>query len=891
MQQNHRNLVIVRAGDESLHEHWLAGPKERTWDIIVSYFGNDPERYRRPDLVRIDAKGPKWPALYDLVQERKEEILRYNFVWFPDDDLDSDTQTINKMFATCAELELHLAQPSLSRDSYISHPITLVNKSFQVRYTNFVEIMAPLFSRAFLSRCAPTFGENLSGYGLDLLWPTWCSEPRKIAIIDACTVRHTRPMGGPNYKAVHAMGGRTGNEELRDVINKYGLAGYEQKIEGGIDIFGRKLFEDRHKNELIEAIVAGYMPELSNQAAALIGLLRPTLRSMHDPSGGRKLAELDPTIEQLATRLLKQKQPNEAVKLLEAAMKAGETAELWNGWATATFACGDPVRAEQGFKCALELDGLQTKAAVNLAMLLMMQGRYEESIPILKPVSDTLTEQERTAISKLIAKAKSGVSVSHQRCGPAGDATGINGGVELSPLLGTEIVSSLGNRPEQSAVVTSKVDAALLQLLKNLDARFQGTVSHHVHQISQTLNLIARRQTRANQSIRCVFLVHHIAVWDALVNVYQAMADAPDFDPIVITLPHCFNKERTFTGETAVHDALQTAGIPHLRFNMANSFEGLDTLKVLEPDIIFRQSPWDADVPPAFATSEINFARLCYVSYGYQTIQKDSVGSHYDADQTYHRACWRIFCMSEKNLALIANNSLLRGRNAVLTGYPKFDRLVEAKSRPFWPIDRGKRHFRVIWGAHHSVKQDEWDGFGMFPLIFREMLEWARRNQDVEIAFKPHPMLFESCAQGLLTREAMNRFKTDWQTLPNTAFVEGGDYGPLFAASDAMISDGISFFSEYQLFDKPLVYLDSQKHSKFNPAGAVLLQGMYRAVTLKDALSYLAQFKQDGKDPLKEARQSVIREIMPYPGESANRILAAIRVGLNEEKQLCRKAL
>ena len=69
-----RNLVIVRAGDASLHEQWLAGDGERNWDLIVNYFGDDPARYRNEDVRRIDSKGPKWPALHDLIQELGQEV-------------------------------------------------------------------------------------------------------------------------------------------------------------------------------------------------------------------------------------------------------------------------------------------------------------------------------------------------------------------------------------------------------------------------------------------------------------------------------------------------------------------------------------------------------------------------------------------------------------------------------------------------------------------------------------------------------------------------------------------------------------------------------------------------------------------------------------------------
>ncbi len=271
-----RNLVIVRAGDTSLHENWLAGPDERNWDILVSYFGDDPHRFRGENIVRIDAKGPKWPVLHDLIHQYQMDILQYDYIWLPDDDLAADTKTINRIFDFCAALQLELAQPALTLNSYISHPITLVNHSFLMRYTNFVEIMAPVFSRAFLQRCAATFDENLSGHGLDYLWPTFSTEPYQIGILDACQVRHTRPLGGPLYETI-AQQGKSVAQDLPEVLKKYGLTP-SKAIFGGLDQAGRKLLlTDGHGRELIEAIVSGYLPALAHSRDELIKLIRPIL--------------------------------------------------------------------------------------------------------------------------------------------------------------------------------------------------------------------------------------------------------------------------------------------------------------------------------------------------------------------------------------------------------------------------------------------------------------------------------------------------------------------------------------------------------------------------------------------------------------------------------------
>lgn len=101
-----KNLVIVRAGDASLHEQWLDSDEERNWDIIVNYFGDDPERYRRDDVRRIDSKSVKWPALHDLIRGLREEIICYDRVWFPDDDLAATKAGINSLFEIAERHEL-----------------------------------------------------------------------------------------------------------------------------------------------------------------------------------------------------------------------------------------------------------------------------------------------------------------------------------------------------------------------------------------------------------------------------------------------------------------------------------------------------------------------------------------------------------------------------------------------------------------------------------------------------------------------------------------------------------------------------------------------------------------------------------------------------------------
>jgi len=98
-----RNLVIVRAGDQSLHPGWTTTPGARDWDLVVSYFGDFPHRYRSSAERRVDDKGLKWRGLHALLT--REAFWRdYDYIWLPDDDL-----------AIGARCEVRLLQCNLDR--------------------------------------------------------------------------------------------------------------------------------------------------------------------------------------------------------------------------------------------------------------------------------------------------------------------------------------------------------------------------------------------------------------------------------------------------------------------------------------------------------------------------------------------------------------------------------------------------------------------------------------------------------------------------------------------------------------------------------------------------------------------------------------------------------
>jgi hypothetical protein len=218
-----RNLIVVRAGDASLHRRWMNDSRARKFDLLVSYYGSLPGRYQNRADHYHEMQGPRWPAHDWLWRNQREIFDRYDRVAFVCDDIDAVTASWNLMFDLCERFDLDLAQPAIG--GYASHAITQPVDGSLLRYTNFVEIMCPVFSRRALALCGDTFGQLVSGWGLEFLWAALLPYPQfRIAIVDQVCVDHTRPTRkGPLRPVLDALGVDP-EVELNETLARLGVS-------------------------------------------------------------------------------------------------------------------------------------------------------------------------------------------------------------------------------------------------------------------------------------------------------------------------------------------------------------------------------------------------------------------------------------------------------------------------------------------------------------------------------------------------------------------------------------------------------------------------------------------------------------------------------------------
>jgi len=105
----------------------------------------------------------------------------------------------------------------------------------------------------------------------------------------------------------------------------------------------------------------------------------------------------------------------EALQMLDQALLEAGTAELWNDWGAAQLACGDPGKAEKGFRLAWALEGESGDAAVNLSALLIPQGRIPEAMQILEAALAHAGDAHRPALAQLLDECRRQVALQRKQ--------------------------------------------------------------------------------------------------------------------------------------------------------------------------------------------------------------------------------------------------------------------------------------------------------------------------------------------------------------------------------------------------------------------------------------------------------------------------------------------
>lgn len=214
------NLIISVVGDNSYHKEWIKDKCD--FDLILIYYGDNNDiynDYKKDSLICIKNKGNFFPLVKKFIDDNIDIINKYDYIWLPDDDISISTNQINNLFKISSKYDIFICQPSVKSDFDITYKITEPVENNILRYTNFVECMAPLFNTDILMLLYDDFEISESGWGLDISWYKRLNYPKnKIAIIDDVTMIHKKPCGIDYNRFQNCQ-----DDDFKNIVKKYNI--------------------------------------------------------------------------------------------------------------------------------------------------------------------------------------------------------------------------------------------------------------------------------------------------------------------------------------------------------------------------------------------------------------------------------------------------------------------------------------------------------------------------------------------------------------------------------------------------------------------------------------------------------------------------------------------
>ena len=360
------------------------------------------------------------------------------------------------------------------------------------------------------------------------------------------------------------------------------------------------------------------------------------------------------------------------------------------------------------------------------------------------------------------------------------------------------------------------------------------------------------------QKIKCALLVFSGETFREI--LYKISVESERFEVSIIVCPvmnqNQNNRERSIR---TVYNELCNRGYKNII--LGYDFISKKTINIkreINPDIIIYTSPYRSLIGEQNYITHFQDTLTIYIPY----FINNTIEYSMTYDELLHNAVWRYYVESDWHKRLSQTYSSNKGRNVVVSGYPGLDKLLDKEYHPihyYWKSKDLKKK-RIIWAPHQTIDPNHSMYYSAFLIIADKMVQIANKYQDeIEIAFKPHPFLFNNLCR-VWGEEKARGYYDLWRAMSNTCVVEG-DYVDLFLTSDAIIHDSASFITEYLVVNKPALrtYNGRDPKTQFNDFGLACLDNYYKAFSGEDVESFVINVIRD-YDPMKEKRTQFIKD-------------------------------
>lgn len=402
-------------------------------------------------------------------------------------------------------------------------------------------------------------------------------------------------------------------------------------------------------------------------------------------------------------------------------------------------------------------------------------------------------------------------------------------------------------------------------------------INNEILQLSnENIELRFKLKKTLNEKINVVFICWRPSVWGSLKTVYEAMKKDNSFNVKIVTIP---NKKLLPKLEYS-HEIYESEGAEDFwkgddvisGYNYENG-EWFD-LRLLKPDYVCLQQPYNVTRTESEKSWEVRkYAKIFYVHYASNFIGNGILENTNPPD--FIKDVSLYFNQSQMDYDLI-KNYLIKLNNTFtkqfITGFPRYDNLEKYKNceSSLWSLPRNKENFRIIWTPRWCTNEGNCSFFDYKDSI----INYCKNNPNIDFVFRPHPQAFSNwIATGELSENEAMEYKQLYEKSVNTQIDETKEYLTTFYSSDCLITDVSSIVAEYFLTGKPIIYC--HKIDCFNEFSRKLSEGFYWVRNFME-IQNIIEMLRSGNDPLKEKRQSIIKEAFYLPDNGSGKMIAEI---------------
>jgi len=314
---------------------------------------------------------------------------------------------------------------------------------------------------------------------------------------------------------------------------------------------------------------------------------------------------------------------------------------------------------------------------------------------------------------------------------------------------------------------------------------------------------ILKNRTKNGEKIRVCFFVMFASTFNARV-LYKKMLQSKLFQPFIVVIPDT------------------SRGIIHQRHHFKKTYESLknkykhvyngwdDKTNTffdysIKSDIIVLANLYNKMSHDYFELGFLLKKPILTMYLGYSFMVTNFSIENFKSNNCSY--LWKFFLPTDDHYKQLKLHQIIKGKNALVTGYSKMDDLEKKK-----PLLRKRK--LIIISPHHTVSDWKLLQISNFLKYADFFLTLPKIYPKIDFVFRPHPLLWTQLKkENIWGTERINNYLNSIISNPNSFYSDEPDYLDLFINSDGIIHDCASFLAEYLFTYKPVCYLLKNKET------------------------------------------------------------------------------